>query len=97
VAFWQSKYLTLLRPSSLKVKLLLNDGLAMTKLRVKEEKIKPADSRHCEACRIDCTSLLFVMASRSKLKKSFIDSWINQKRFENCSIELPNVQECDAT
>ena len=60
----------LLRPSLLYMKLLFNDGLAMTRLRQNEEKIKPTASRHCEACQIEWTSLLAVVASRSKLNFS---------------------------
>ena len=60
----------LLRPSLLKLKLFLNDGLAMTRLRKNEEKTKPTTSRHCEACLVKYTSLLIVVASRSNLNFS---------------------------
>src|SRR4030095_935393 len=59
--------LRLLRPSFPKRKLFLNDGLAMTRPRKDEEETNLTASRHCEACRIDCRSLLNAMASRSKL------------------------------
>ena len=39
----------------------------MTRLRRNEEKTKSTDSRHCEACQIEWTNLLVVVASRSKL------------------------------
>ena len=71
-SFGAINVLRLHQPSLLKLKLLSNDGLAMTRLSRNGEKEEPTTSRHYEACPVKYTSLLIIVASRSKLKNQLL-------------------------